>query len=277
MTTKQAAGVLRQWLSLPFRPLTWLFRGRNRDKDLEKKLQYLSKEEVTVHSRMKRRTANWRKLARMIIIYSVVLEVNHAPIRSCRLAAEYTILLSGRPLWWRKGAPTRNDALNTVPLFLGLKRQRRHLCKKSHESAVVGTHRPAIILRAAVLPWIGVPNPYFSQEFESFRVVSTPLRLGTKTWHVFLKLGVFYLLHKTSRDRTLHTILPQTHNIFSDFFRWLSVMSLDSWKWTILSPTRMSTHIHTHRCICHNYICNIYHNFMCRSTIQHIYIEILTS
>ena len=86
MTNKQAPGGIRQWLSLPFRLLTWLFRGRNRDKDLEKKLQYLSKEEVTVHSRMKRRTTNWRKLARMIIIYSVALEVSQKFIRSCRLA-----------------------------------------------------------------------------------------------------------------------------------------------------------------------------------------------
>jgi hypothetical protein len=51
-----------------------LFRSRNNN-DFEKKLQHLSKEEVIVHTRLKRRTQNWRKLARALIIYSIVGEV----------------------------------------------------------------------------------------------------------------------------------------------------------------------------------------------------------
>ncbi|CAK9882827.1 unnamed protein product, partial [Sphagnum jensenii] len=50
-----------------------LFRSRNNN-DFEKKLQHLSKEEVIVHTRLKRRTQNWRKLARALIIYSIVGE-----------------------------------------------------------------------------------------------------------------------------------------------------------------------------------------------------------
>jgi hypothetical protein len=51
-----------------------LFRSRNNN-DFEKKLQHLSKEEVIVHTRLKRRTQNWRKLARALIIYSILGEV----------------------------------------------------------------------------------------------------------------------------------------------------------------------------------------------------------
>lgn len=49
--------------------------SRGNKNDFEKKLQHLTKEEVAVHSRLKRRSQFWRKLARAIIIYSVVGEV----------------------------------------------------------------------------------------------------------------------------------------------------------------------------------------------------------
>ncbi|XP_024395040.1 uncharacterized protein At2g24330 [Physcomitrium patens] len=48
--------------------------SRGNKNDFEKKLQHLSKEEVTVHTRLKRRTQRWRKLARVMIIYSVIGE-----------------------------------------------------------------------------------------------------------------------------------------------------------------------------------------------------------
>ncbi|KAL2644207.1 hypothetical protein R1flu_011794 [Riccia fluitans] len=48
---------------------------RNSKEDFEKRLQHLSKEEVAVHTRLKRRTAHWRKFARNLILYSVIGEV----------------------------------------------------------------------------------------------------------------------------------------------------------------------------------------------------------
>ena len=49
--------------------------SRGNKNDFEKRLQHLTKEEVAVHTRLKRRTQRWRKLARVMIIYSVVGEV----------------------------------------------------------------------------------------------------------------------------------------------------------------------------------------------------------
>lgn len=43
--------------------------------DLEKRLQYISKEEATLLARMKRRSSSWRKTARNLIVVSVLLEV----------------------------------------------------------------------------------------------------------------------------------------------------------------------------------------------------------
>lgn len=43
--------------------------------DYEKKLQYLSKEEASVHARLKRRAHSWRKRSTNIIVFSVILEV----------------------------------------------------------------------------------------------------------------------------------------------------------------------------------------------------------
>ncbi|XP_058077442.1 uncharacterized protein At2g24330-like isoform X2 [Magnolia sinica] len=50
-----------------------IFRRRNGD--FEKKLQHLFKEEASIHARMKRRAQRWRKMARNLIVSSVVLEV----------------------------------------------------------------------------------------------------------------------------------------------------------------------------------------------------------
>lgn len=63
---KQRSGILsRIWRGI--------FRGSD---DFEKMLQYLSKEEASVHARIKRRAQRWRSTARNIIVFSVVLEVS---------------------------------------------------------------------------------------------------------------------------------------------------------------------------------------------------------
>ncbi|EFJ38603.1 hypothetical protein SELMODRAFT_72144, partial [Selaginella moellendorffii] len=54
--------------------LVGILFGR-RNIDFEKRLRHLSKEEVTVHSRLKRRTHTWRRVARAIVLYSVLIEV----------------------------------------------------------------------------------------------------------------------------------------------------------------------------------------------------------
>ena len=48
---------------------------RSHNEDFGKKLEHLSKEEAAIHARLKRRSQSWRKLARGMIIYSIVIEV----------------------------------------------------------------------------------------------------------------------------------------------------------------------------------------------------------
>ncbi|XP_010548513.1 PREDICTED: uncharacterized protein At2g24330-like [Tarenaya hassleriana] len=48
---------------------------RIRGDDFEKRLQYISKEEAAVLSRMKRRSQTWRKLSRNLIVFSIFFEV----------------------------------------------------------------------------------------------------------------------------------------------------------------------------------------------------------
>ncbi|EOA15530.1 hypothetical protein CARUB_v10004947mg [Capsella rubella] len=48
---------------------------RVRGDDFEKRLQYISREEATVLSRMKRRSITWRKLTRNLIVSSVLFEI----------------------------------------------------------------------------------------------------------------------------------------------------------------------------------------------------------
>lgn len=43
--------------------------------DFEKRLQYISKEEAAVLSRMKRRSQTWKRMTRHLIIFSVIFEV----------------------------------------------------------------------------------------------------------------------------------------------------------------------------------------------------------
>ncbi|XP_010525836.1 PREDICTED: uncharacterized protein At2g24330 [Tarenaya hassleriana] len=50
-----------------------IFRARG--DDFEKRLQYISREEATVLSRMKRRSQTWRKLTRNLIVFSIIFEV----------------------------------------------------------------------------------------------------------------------------------------------------------------------------------------------------------
>ena len=68
----QQRGRGRIWSALGF--IGSLFFRANKH-DFEKRLQHLTQEEVTVHRRLKKRTQNWRKVARALIIYSVVGEV----------------------------------------------------------------------------------------------------------------------------------------------------------------------------------------------------------
>ncbi|CAA7410644.1 unnamed protein product [Spirodela intermedia] len=53
----------------------WNAIFRRRGDDYEKKLQYLSKEEASVHARMKKRAHRWRTTARNIVLFSVAFEV----------------------------------------------------------------------------------------------------------------------------------------------------------------------------------------------------------
>eukprot|EP00249_Psilotum_nudum_P017203 c26208_g1_i1 orf=473-1717(-) len=48
---------------------------RSSNDDFEKKLKHLSKEEAAVHTRLKRRSQAWRKLARALIVYSIIVEL----------------------------------------------------------------------------------------------------------------------------------------------------------------------------------------------------------
>eukprot|EP00252_Welwitschia_mirabilis_P004742 TRINITY_DN15038_c0_g2_i1.p1 TRINITY_DN15038_c0_g2~~TRINITY_DN15038_c0_g2_i1.p1 ORF type:complete len:421 (-),score=93.59 TRINITY_DN15038_c0_g2_i1:316-1578(-) len=52
----------------------WNFFFKSSKEDFEKKLEHLSKEEAAIHARLKRRSQTWRKVARSIILYSVILE-----------------------------------------------------------------------------------------------------------------------------------------------------------------------------------------------------------
>lgn len=45
------------------------------NEDFEKKLKHLSKEEAAAHTRLKRRSQTWTKLARGVIIYSIIVEL----------------------------------------------------------------------------------------------------------------------------------------------------------------------------------------------------------
>ncbi|GLJ20487.1 hypothetical protein SUGI_0372830 [Cryptomeria japonica] len=71
--------------------------------DFEKKLEYISKEEASVHAKSKRRAQNWRKIARMLIIYSAILEI---------VALVSAIMSTRSPdLTWQ------NRALRVLPVF----------------------------------------------------------------------------------------------------------------------------------------------------------------
>lgn len=52
-----------------------LFLFRLHGDDFEKRLQYISKEEATLISKMKRRSSSWRSTARNLVVVSVFLEV----------------------------------------------------------------------------------------------------------------------------------------------------------------------------------------------------------
>ncbi|XP_024401746.1 uncharacterized protein At2g24330 [Physcomitrium patens] len=77
--------------------------SRGNKNDFEKRLQHLTKEEVAVHSRLKRRTQRWRKLARVMIIYSIVGEA---------LALGFAILSSRNA-----DLPWQVRAIRALPVF----------------------------------------------------------------------------------------------------------------------------------------------------------------
>ncbi|MCO5601775.1 hypothetical protein L7F22_055900 [Adiantum nelumboides] len=70
MDTKLKKNLLRRSFSI----LGHLFHRTSKE-DFERKLQNLSKEEAAVHTRMKRRSQTWRKLAQGVIVYSVIMEL----------------------------------------------------------------------------------------------------------------------------------------------------------------------------------------------------------
>ncbi|XP_011622256.1 uncharacterized protein At2g24330 [Amborella trichopoda] len=75
-----------------------------RNEDFEKKLQYLSKEEASVHARAKRRMASWRKMSRNLIVYAVIFEV---------VAVAYAIMTTrSLDLTWKM------RALRVLPVFM---------------------------------------------------------------------------------------------------------------------------------------------------------------
>ncbi|KAK9088242.1 hypothetical protein Scep_027324 [Stephania cephalantha] len=66
-TTKQRRGILSR---------IWNGLFRIRGEDFEKRLQHISKEEASVLARMRSRSQSWRRMARNLIIFSVLLEVS---------------------------------------------------------------------------------------------------------------------------------------------------------------------------------------------------------
>ncbi|XP_039124322.1 uncharacterized protein At2g24330-like [Dioscorea cayenensis subsp. rotundata] len=86
--------------------LSRLWRGvfGGRSEDYEKKLQYLSKEEASVHARMKRRARTSKKMARDVIVLSFLLEI---------AAVGYSIIATrGVDLTWQM------RAVRVLPIFV---------------------------------------------------------------------------------------------------------------------------------------------------------------
>ena len=65
-TVKKRKGVLSRLWGVIFR-----LHGD----DFEKRLQYISKEEATILSRITRRSNSWQRMARHLILFSLLLEV----------------------------------------------------------------------------------------------------------------------------------------------------------------------------------------------------------
>lgn len=54
----------------------WNAMFRDKGDDFAKRLEYISKEEASVVSRIKRRSITWRKLTRNLILSSLIFEVS---------------------------------------------------------------------------------------------------------------------------------------------------------------------------------------------------------
>lgn len=62
----------------------WHSLFRSRKDDFEKRLQHISKEEAAVIARINKRSQNWRRMTRHLIILSVLFEVNILISSVCR-------------------------------------------------------------------------------------------------------------------------------------------------------------------------------------------------
>lgn len=74
-TKETVADVAGKKKSRGFFSRIWNGIFRVRGDDFEKRLQHISKEEATVLARLKRRALTWRRMARNLIIFSVIFEV----------------------------------------------------------------------------------------------------------------------------------------------------------------------------------------------------------
>lgn len=82
--TKKKKGVLSR---------IWNALFRLRGDDFEKRLQYITKEEASVLARIKRRSHSSRRIARNLIILTVVFEVKQPILYSIIVPGKYRILV----------------------------------------------------------------------------------------------------------------------------------------------------------------------------------------
>nr|VDD00641.1 unnamed protein product [Brassica oleracea] len=82
----------------------WNAMFRDKGDDLEKRLEYISKEEANVVSRIKRRSITWRKLTRNLVLSSLIFEI---------VAVGYAIMTTRT-----KGLDWKMRSFRILPMFL---------------------------------------------------------------------------------------------------------------------------------------------------------------
>ncbi|KAG2291914.1 hypothetical protein Bca52824_038583 [Brassica carinata] len=82
----------------------WNAMFRDKGDDLEKRLEYISKEEANVVSRIKRRSITWRKLTRNLVLSSLIFEI---------VAVCYAIMTTRT-----KGLDWKMRSFRILPMFL---------------------------------------------------------------------------------------------------------------------------------------------------------------